>query len=325
MPNLPRTPATILFAHLETMRPYTLLWCGLVSLAGAVVSLQAWPDNAALIFAIPILGWIAGLYLADYSDRDLDKIQKPQRPIPSGRIRPREALIVGAVFAIVGLALTFLLSYINVALTFVAAGLVYVYARWTKPHGLLGNLTRGALTLTTFLFGVAAVQPLTSLTPGLIILGFIFFLHDTNSNIIGALRDITGDRTAGCQTTPVKYGVKAALYISLGLSLAYLVLTIILTLTTPILTYTTPFFFILAIGILLLATMYFVLFRTPDPAPQVLMLRAHELFVAERILFASAFIIGIINLTFASSLLVLISLLLTLLSQYLLRRRYELT
>jgi geranylgeranylglycerol-phosphate geranylgeranyltransferase len=314
-----------LFAHLETTRPYTLFWCGLVSLAGAVVSSRAWPSNALLVFIIPIMGWIAGLYLADYADRSLDRIQKPQRPIPSGRISPREALVVGAVFAIVGLGLTFLLSLVNVALTFVAAGLVYVYARWTKPKGLLGNLTRGLLTLVTFLFGVAAVQPLTLLTPSLMVLALVFFIHDTNSNIIGAMRDVTGDQAADCQTTPVRYGIRIALYISLTLSVAYLSITVALVLTTPVLPHTTPFFFILLVGTMLLAAMYFILFHSPEPAPSVIMLRAHELFVGERILFASAFIIGIIDLTVFSSILILLSLLFTLLSQYLLRRRYELT
>lgn len=314
-----------LFAHLETMRPYTLLWCGMVSLAGAVVSQGMLPSKAALIFFVPILGWIAGLYLADYADRDLDRVQKPQRPIPSGRISPRETLVVGAMFAIVGLLLTFFLSLVNVVLTFVAAGLVYVYARWTKPRGLLGNLTRGLLTLTTFLFGVAAVQPLTSLTPGISVLAIIFFLHDTNSNIIGAMRDVSGDQAAGCQTTPVRYGIKNALLISLGLSLTYLLLTIGLVLTTSLLPHLMAFFFVLAIGILLLAGMYLFLFRTQEESTQEQMLRAHELFVGERILFASAFIVGVLDLTLPVVGLVLASFILTLLAQFLLRRRYELT
>jgi geranylgeranylglycerol-phosphate geranylgeranyltransferase len=314
-----------LFAHLETMRPYTLFWCGLVSLAGAVVSFQAWPVEAPLVFAIPILGWIAGLYLADYSDRNLDRHQKPHRPIPSGRIAAREALIVGAVFAIAGLLLTFFLNPVNIVLTFVAAGLVYVYARWTKPLGLLGNLTRGLLTLTTFLFGVAAVRPLSSLTPGLGVLGLIFFLHDTNSNIIGAMRDVAGDQAAGCQTTPVRYGMRTALFISLGLSISYLSLAVILVQSVPLLLYAVPFYFLLLLGVLLLVTMYVLLFRTTEQFFQEQMLRAHELFVGERILFASAFIVGVVNLTFVSISLVLLSFLLTLLSQYVLRRRYELT
>ena len=142
-------------------------------------------------------------------------------PEIASRFDPK-ALLVGAVFALVGLALTFMLSLINVLLTFLAAGLVYVYARWTKPRGLLGNLTRGLLTMTTFLFGVAAVHPVSSLSLPIWIVAVVFFIHDTNSNIIGALRDVTGDQAAGCTTTPVRYGMHIALLISLGLTLLYL-------------------------------------------------------------------------------------------------------
>ncbi len=307
------------------MRPYTLFWCGLVSLAGAVLASQTLPSKWLLIFIVPILGWIAGLYLADYSDRNLDRVQKPHRPIPSGRITPREALSVGAVFAVLGLILTFLLSLVNVLLTFLAAALVYLYAHYAKPRGLWGNLTRGTLTMTTFFFGVAAVLPLTSLSLPLVWFAVVFFIHDTNSNIIGALRDVSGDRAAGCQTTPVRYGMRIALLISLALSLLYLSLAVILVLIASPLPHFTLFLLILATGIVLLGIMYALLFRSIQVSSQLRMLHAHELFVAERILFASAFIFGILNVSSFTLTLVLSALLLTLLSQHLLRRRYELT
>ena len=52
------------------------------------------------------MGWTAGLYLSDFLDRNIDLIQKPHRPIPSGRIKPSEALVIGGIFAITGLILS---------------------------------------------------------------------------------------------------------------------------------------------------------------------------------------------------------------------------
>ena len=62
-----------IFAHLETMRPYTVIWCGLVSLAGACLSWGELPpvDIAILTLLVPIMGWIAGLCVSDFSDRKL--------------------------------------------------------------------------------------------------------------------------------------------------------------------------------------------------------------------------------------------------------------
>jgi geranylgeranylglycerol-phosphate geranylgeranyltransferase len=71
--------------------------------------------------------------------------------------------------------------------------------------------------------------------------------------------------------------------------------------------------------------MYLILFSAGSALTQKKSLHAHELFVAERIIFASAFLVGIISLPSLSFSLCILCLILTLVSQYLLRERYELT
>ncbi|HWR27740.1 MAG TPA: UbiA family prenyltransferase [Candidatus Thermoplasmatota archaeon] len=316
-----------LFAHLETMRPYTLLWCGLVSLLGASLRYGDIPpiQISLLVFFIPILGWIAGLYLADYYDKGLDAIQKPHRPIPSGRIVPREALIVGASYAILGLGLTLFLPLINILLIFIAGALVLCYAKYTKAKGLLGNFNRGAMTVITFLFGVFSIDMTTAIPLSLWLLSLVFFFHDTNSNIIGAIRDIHGDKTGGYATTPVKYGIRLTLRISVLLSIVYLLLTAGIISFYPLILYPTYLLMLFVIGILILCVMYMILFTSVNTLTQKQSLYAHELFVAERIIFSSAFIVGIASSHMLSFTLCIVSLVTTLLSQHLLRERYELT
>ncbi len=316
-----------IFAHLETMRPYTLLWCGLVSLLGASLRYGDIPPlrTTLLVFFIPILGWIAGLYLADYYDKGLDAIQKPHRPIPSGRITPREALLIGATYAILGLGLSFLLPVMNIVLVFIAGILVLSYAKLTKAKGLLGNFNRGAMTVITYLFGVFSINTASAIPLSLWILSLVFFFHDTNSNIIGAIRDVPGDRTGGYVTTPVKYGIRLTLIISILLSITYLVLTTGIIALYPVVVYPTYFFLLFAIGIIILCIMYLILFTNINTLTQKQSLHAHELFVAERIIFSSAFIVGIASLHFLSFTICIVSLTVTLLSQHLLRERYELT
>jgi len=317
-----------LFAHLESMRPYTLLWCGLVSLVGASLTFEDLPParTALLVFFIPILGWIAGLYLADYYDRTLDAIQKPQRPLPSGKIRPTEALVVGAVFAITGLLLTLLLPWVTILLVITVSILVFCYAKFTKTRGLLGNFNRGALTVVTYLFGVLSVgMPISSIPLYIWVISLVFFLHDTNSNIIGAIRDVHGDMTGGYKTTPVLYGITKALVISASLSILYLLLTIEIAFTAPVLPFPWYFIDLYIIGILVLCIMYALLFHARRMLTRKQALRAHELFVTERIVFASAFIVGVARSHTVALLLFVLSLVVTLLSQHLLRERYELT
>ncbi|MBN2599189.1 MAG: UbiA family prenyltransferase [Candidatus Thermoplasmatota archaeon] len=316
-----------LFAHLETMRPYTLLWCGLVSLVGAALRYGGIPPIriAVLVFFIPILGWIAGLYLADYYDKALDAIQKPHRPIPSGRISSREALSVGASFAILGLGLSLFLPLTNILLIFIAGTLVLGYAKYTKAKGLLGNFNRGAMTVVTYLFGVFSIETPSPIPVSLWLLSLVFFFHDTNSNIIGAIRDVYGDQTGGYTTTPVKYGIRHTLLISVTLSIVYLLLTVGILFFFPLMLYPIYFLVLFSIGLLVLCVMYLVLFTSVNTLTQKQSLYAHELFVAERIIFSSAFIVGIASSHVFIVTFCIVSLIVTLFSQHLLRERYELT
>ena len=66
------------------------------TLAGAAAA--GWPLGRrtwALPIASACLYW-AGMALNDYADRDLDAVERPERPIPSGRVLPRQALALAA-------------------------------------------------------------------------------------------------------------------------------------------------------------------------------------------------------------------------------------
>src|SRR5256885_17019884 len=101
--------ARILRAHVETGRPYALWYVGLVGLGGAaLIDGAQHPGRLVAAWAAPTAGWLGGHYLGDYFDRALDAGSKPHRPIPSGRLRPRIALVCGgfciAVLAVLAVA-----------------------------------------------------------------------------------------------------------------------------------------------------------------------------------------------------------------------------
>ncbi len=314
---------TKLFAHIETWRLYTVIWCGLVSLAGSCIAFSNFPPLkiAALAFFIPLLGWTAGLYLADYLDRKLDAIQKPHRPIPSGRIKPKEALVIGAIFAITGFILSFLLGLANILLVFVVASLVLIYAKFSKSRGIVGNLNRGFVTVVAYFFGVfSANQPLQSIPTYIWLLSLVFLVHDTNSNLVGAIRDMEGDKNGGYITIPVKYGIKKSVYVSLVFTVIWLSLTLLLPYYFKFLKI--EFYLVMIIDILILISLYVYLFRSIKNYSREKALRFHEFFVVERVILASAFIFGIANISTAI-LVCLVALIITSGSQYLLRKRYE--
>src|SRR5260221_14657240 len=71
-------------AHLQTCRPYTLAYPGLVGLAGAALAVQTVPGRLAAVWCAVTSGWLGGDYNGYFCDRVFDAISKSQRPIPSG-------------------------------------------------------------------------------------------------------------------------------------------------------------------------------------------------------------------------------------------------
>lgn len=210
-----KSPARACRAHVETWRPYTLAYPGLVGLTGAALSSgEPGADGAVtagrllVAWAAPTLGWISGHYLGDWFDRALDAIAKPQRPLPSGRLSPRVALACGVGCAAAAAVAAAAVNWRTVLLVAVAMLGIVAYSRLLKGRGLTGNAVRGALTATTVVFGAMTV---TDLPPWqVLVFAAVFAAQDTASNLVGTLRDVEGDRSGGCRTVPVRHGVRAA-------------------------------------------------------------------------------------------------------------------
>ncbi len=314
-----------IFAHIETMRLYTVIWCGLVSLVGASLAYGNIPPLkiAFLAFVIPMMGWIAALYLSDVLDRKLDAIEKPHRPIPSGRIKTKEALGVGAIYVIVGFLLCFLLSFWNVLLVFVVALLVFAYTKIFKSRGIFGNINRGIVIIAAYVFGVFAtgIQPV-SIPVSIWLFSIVFLIHDITSNLVGTIRDREGDQKGGYNTIPVKYGVKASFIIAACLSILYILLIIGFIVFSSLILYLDRFIIVFSCAIIILCIMYLRMFAA-QKIDRARALQAHEFFVAERVTLASAFLFGVISSWWVAVLIFVVSLCVSLFTQQMLRKRYE--
>jgi 4-hydroxybenzoate polyprenyltransferase/geranylgeranylglycerol-phosphate geranylgeranyltransferase len=312
-----------IFAHIETWRPYTVIWCGLVSLSGSCIIHNSFPQliTAVLATFIPMMGWIAGLYLSDYLDKDLDRIQKPHRPIPSGRIRPNESLTVGGIFVIIGFFLSFFLSFYNVILVFFVGILVFTYAKMSKSQGIFGNFNRGFVTVVAFLYGVfSADQPIQEIPIYLWLLCLVYLIHDTNSNLVGAIRDREGDRRGGYKTIPVTYGLELSILISIILTIIWFSLLIGIPYYFKFLKI--EFYYMIFIDFLIIISLYIYLIKSIKYYSREKALKFHEFFVIERIVLASAFIIGVADKYIAITIFI-IAIIITEITQFILRRKYE--
>jgi geranylgeranylglycerol-phosphate geranylgeranyltransferase len=263
----------MLFAHVQTWRPYTLAYPGLIGVGGAALppGKPSW-CLLALAWGSATLGWVAGHYLGDYFDRDLDAISKPQRPIPSGRLRAGTALWTGVTLAAIVIVTLVVVNWRVSILALVTVAAMVAYSAILKGRSLYGNAVRGAATALALVCGAMLTHPVPPALTAAVAMAFL--CHDTASNLVGTLRDIDGDSRGGYQTFPVQHGARATVWLVTALY-AVAVLALYVALPSSVLLFTAAAFGVTALGTL----------RTVTPGRA---LRAHELLVVERLLLAAA-------------------------------------
>ncbi len=311
---------TKLLAHLEMMRPYTLFHSGTLGFASAlfISGGQAQPWRLGLAFLVPTLGWLAGLYAGDYYDRDLDAAAKPHRPVPSGRVGAREAFGFMVGYITLGYALALILNPLALLLAVLTTVFGIAYSKTFKRHAILGNLDRGLLACFTVLFAGAAVHGLGARLSLAVLCG-IFFFHDSSSNLIGAIRDVEGDREAGYRTVPVAYGVSRSVLISGLMSLSWLGFAL------PLFAYyheRSVSLALFVVALLMTGLAYFMLLAHRGQLTREQALGAHKVVVLERLILSAA-VATIFGPTLPVLVLLAVVLTATQLAQMSLRNRYE--
>jgi geranylgeranylglycerol-phosphate geranylgeranyltransferase len=168
----------------------------------------------------------AGNSINDYFDYKIDAINKPERPIPSGRISLNKAGFYSLALLSIGTILAFIIGLIPGLIALSTSILMVYYAYGLKKKLLIGNIVISFLTGLTFVFGGVIVgEILTS-----IYLGFFPFLTTIAREIIKDMEDVEGDRMEGAHTLPIMRGMR----ISSIIAAFFLILA---SLSSPILYY----------------------------------------------------------------------------------------
>lgn len=311
-----------LAAHVEIWRLDLFSYTGLVSVSGALLASGDRPLwRLAGTWLAPSLGWVAAMYGGDYFDRDLDTIAKPQRPVPSGRVRPREALAGMIVCVMLGTVISVLLNPLNFFVVVAALTLGVSYSKYFKAHGIWGNIVRGGVTAMAFIHGTLATSPALQLR--LIPIALIFWLHDSGSNVVGAICDQDGDRKGGYRTFPVRHGDTAALWLMLGFDLGWLALAASYPPTLGSRFAVGVYLVFLTAAGLMAIVSGLMLLRAGRPIPRLTSLRSHEVLVVERLVLTSGFVAAASNAWIAVALLIPSAGAWLVASMVMMRRSYE--
>lgn len=154
----------------------------------------------------------AGNVINDYFDYNIDLVNKPERPIPSGRISLENGKRYAYLLFLAGTICGFLISYLTdnwipFAIVLIADVILYLYAYKLKTTPLIGNLAVGFMTGFGFVFGGFTINNPDIVTTS-IFLGFFAFVMTTAREIVKDIEDVEGDKKDGARTLPILIGKK---------------------------------------------------------------------------------------------------------------------
>lgn len=152
------------------------------------------------------------LVLNDYFDIETDKINAPERPIPSSLVSPIEALSFGVVLALLGLLLSYFINITSLLISAVLTIIGFLYNRFFKRSGLPGNLMVSFSVGMTFIYGGATVGlPFNKIV---LFFGLIAALIDLGEEIAADAMDAKGDILIHSNSIAIIYGGSAAVKLS---------------------------------------------------------------------------------------------------------------
>lgn len=172
----------ILLGYLRLMRPANLPTAAADILAG--VALSGWFIGAEVMTSpiLPILFLVGasvflyagGVVLNDVFDFEIDKIERPERALPSGLISVKSAALFGGVLLAIGVLFAFLVTSLSGLISIALALSILGYDGFSKKYDFLGPLNMGLCRALNLLLGISVVAELPNWEYASIPLIYIF-------------------------------------------------------------------------------------------------------------------------------------------------------
>ena len=202
---------------LQLFRPELPFAAGVCVVLGEIIPSGGIPPIWPILLGFSCGFFLSGtaLVLNDYFDLEVDRVNAPQRALPSGKVSPREAIIISIVATLLGLASAFALGLPALILSIIFWGVGVLYNWKFKQTGLPGNLMVSSSVAVTFILGGMAVgQPWNNIVW---FFSLQAFLIDLAEEIAGDAMDIEGDRKRGSKSIAIRKGKLFALRVSAAL------------------------------------------------------------------------------------------------------------
>jgi geranylgeranylglycerol-phosphate geranylgeranyltransferase len=185
---------------------------GLLVARAGPLPLQTWIAAPSAAFLVAAYGNV----LNDRRDAAIDRSAHPDRPLPSGRVSPDEAVAMSVLLAVAGVGAADLAGLPALALAIGSLLLLHVYESSLKARGLPGNLLVAYLVASTVLFGAAATGQPPAAWGMAWPVAAMAFLANAGRELLKDLEDAGAD--AGHRWTfPMRRGAVATRMLAFGL------------------------------------------------------------------------------------------------------------
>lgn len=172
----------------------------------------------------------AGNMLNDYFDFEVDKINKPYRPIPAKKITRGDTLMLSLALFFLGIALTKNINIYCFTLAILNSLFLIFYGKYSKKLLLVSNFGISYLIASIFVFGALAPAGLTippSQIKILTVLSACAFLMTFSREIIKDIEDVEGDKERYAVTLPIKFGKKRAHHLAVFFAVTAIFLSVL--------------------------------------------------------------------------------------------------
>jgi len=209
---------------IEILRPINGLMGGLTVIIGILntrIGILPLTLIFNIIFGVLTYFFISGssMIINDYYDIEIDKINRPERPIPRGSISLKQAKILWVSTILIGIILSiihsllfnigFLVPIIVVFMAFIG----WFYAAWGKKSGFIGNIIVGIS------FSIGLIYGAVLNNSGIPLYIYYFFLTSffllISREVIKGCEDVEGDKKEGVKTLAIRIGIKKSTTISM--------------------------------------------------------------------------------------------------------------
>jgi len=202
--------------YFEIIRPWNCLIAFIACLFGfyVVTGQMVFSDYKLAIASLALFFGVAGgNVINDYFDLGIDKINKPNRVLPRGAMKPNTALYYSMLLFLVSIALSFFINTRTFLLVLFGCSLMTLYGKYSKRMKMVGNVIVSFLVSLVFIF----ISFVTGIFFPILWIVPPAFLLTESREIAKDIEDVAGDRKFSKNSIPMIVGVKTSSLLSVFL------------------------------------------------------------------------------------------------------------